>query len=287
LAHLSADLLGWFQSAAQAMANLPLGYYALYMLAGALVGFLAGLLGIGGGMMLVPMLSAIFTAQQFAPDHIVHLCLATGMASVIFTSSSSVRSHHARGAVDWHIVKRMALPMILGTLSSSFASGWIEQKTLALGFVAIVYGGAYQIYTGKKPKAGRTMPSTPWLWVFGLPIGFICGFVSAGGTFLTVPLMLYFGVAMHTAVGTGAALGVPVALFGTLGFILSGWKIPGLPDPHLGFVFLPALIALVAVSVLTAPLGANLAHRLPTQTLKKVFALSLFLVATRMLVKYW
>jgi uncharacterized protein len=275
------------QSFIASFTSVSLGFFALYLLAGAFVGFLAGLLGIGGGMMLVPMLSAIFTAQNFAPDHIVHMALATGMASVIFTSSSSVRAHHAKGAVDWSIVKRIVLPMMLGTLSSSFASGWIEQKTLAIGFVAIVYGGAYQIYTGKKPAPGKTMPSTPWLWAFGLPIGFICGFVSAGGTFLTVPLMLYFGVPMISAVGTGAALGVPVAIFGTVGFILSGWTIPGLPDPHLGFVIVPALCALVIVSVMTAPLGAKLAHRLPTQTLKKVFALSLFLVATQMLVKYW
>jgi uncharacterized protein len=284
---LIADIFAWFQIAAHAFTNIPISFYALYLLAGAFVGFLAGLLGIGGGMMLVPMLSAIFTAQHFAPDHIVHMALATGMASVIFTSSSSVRAHHAKSAVDWSIVKRMVLPMMLGTLSSSFASGWIEQKTLAIGFVAIVYGGAYQIYSGKKPAHGKTMPSTLWLWAFGLPIGFICGFVSAGGTFLTVPLMLYFGVPMISAVGTGAALGVPVAIFGTIGFILSGWKVPGLPDPHLGFVIIPALFALVVVSVLTAPFGAKLAHRLPTQTLKKVFALSLFLVATRMLVKYW
>jgi uncharacterized protein len=284
---LSADLANWFHTAIESSANISLVFFALYLMAGAFVGFLAGLLGIGGGMMLVPMLSAIFTAQAFAPDHIVHLSLATGMASVIFTSSSSVRSHHARGAVDWGIVKRMVLPMTMGTLGSSFASGWIDQKTLALGFCAIVYGGAYQIYTGKKPSAGASMPGTSTLWLFGLPIGFICGFVSAGGTFLTVPLMLYFGVPMHTAVGTGAALGIPVAVFGTIGFILSGWKIPGLPEPHLGFVYIPALFALVVVSVLTAPVGANLAHRLPTQTLKKVFALSLFLVATRMLVKYW
>jgi uncharacterized protein len=284
---LIAELSTWFQTATHAVAGISWGYWVLYLLAGGFVGFLAGLLGIGGGMMLVPMLTALYSAQNFAPDHLVHLALGTGMASVIFTSSSSVRSHHAKGGVDWDIVKRMVLPMILGTLISSFASGWINQKTLALGFVAIVYGGAYQIYTGKKPSAEKTMPSTPWLWVFGLPIGFICGFVSAGGTFLTVPLMLYFGVPMRTAVGTGAALGVPVAVFGAMGFIMSGWKIPGLPEPHLGFVYLPALLALVLVSMLTAPYGANLAHRLPTQTLKKVFACSLFLVATRMLIKYW
>jgi uncharacterized protein len=275
------------QSLVDSIASISLSYFALYLLAGALVGFLAGLLGIGGGMMLVPMLSAIYTAQHFAPNHIVHLALGTGMASVIFTSSSSVRAHHARGTVDWSIVKRMVLPMVLGTLGSSFASGWIDQKTLAIGFVIIVYGGAYQIYSGKKPAPGKTLPSTAWLWGFALPIGFICGFVSAGGTFLTVPLMLYFGVPMINAVGTGAALGVPVAIFGAIGFMMSGWNTPGLPDPHLGFVYLPALFALVLVSVLTAPMGAKLAHRLPTKTLKKVFALSLFLVATRMLFKYW
>jgi uncharacterized protein len=269
------------------LANVSLTYFALYLLVGGFIGFLAGLLGIGGGMMLVPILSALFTAQHFAPDHIVHLALATGMASVIFTASSSVRAHHGKGAVDWSIVKRMALPMILGTLASSFSSGWIDQKTLAIGFVTIVYFGAYQIYTGKKPLAGRSMPSTSWLWILSMPIGFICGLVSAGGTFLTVPLMVYFGVPLRTAVGTGAALGIPVAIFGTIGFILSGLNVAGLPNPHLGFVYLPTLLALVVISVLTAPLGANLAHRLPTAILKKIFALSLFLVATRMLLKYW
>jgi uncharacterized protein len=269
------------------LATFSLTYFVLYLLVGAFIGFLAGLLGIGGGMMLVPILSALFTAQHFAPDHIVHLALATGMASVIFTASSSVRAHHGKGAVDWGIVKRMALPMILGTLASSFSSGWIDQKTLAIGFVSIVYFGAYQIYTGKKPVAGRSMPSTSWLWVLSMPIGFICGLVSAGGTFLTVPLMVYFGVPLRTAVGTGAALGIPVAIFGTLGFVMSGLQVAGLPNPHLGFVYLPALLALVVISVLTAPLGADLAHRLPTAILKKIFALSLFLVATRMLLKYW
>ena len=262
-------------------------YLLLYLVVGTFIGFFAGLLGIGGGMMMVPILSAIFTAQQFAPDHIVHLCLGTAMASVMFTSSSSVLAHNARGAVDWSIVKSMFLPMIMGTLASSLASGWIDQKSLALGFVCIVYFGAWQIWTGKKPKPGRTMPSTLWLWLIGFPIGFICGFVSAGGTFLTVPFMLYSGIAMHTAVGTGAALGIPVALFGTIGFVLSGWRVGNLPDPHLGFVYLPALGALVLASVLTAPMGAKLAHKLPTQTLKRIFALSLFCVASQMLYKYW
>ncbi len=270
-----------------AFTQISPAWLALYLAAGAFIGFLAGLLGIGGGMMLVPILSAIFTAQRFAPDHIVHLALGTAMASVMFTSSSSVRAHHAMGSVDWSIVRRMVWPMMLGTLGSSFASGWIDQKSLALGFVCIVYFGAWQIWTGKKPDAGRTMPALPWLWAVGLPIGFICGFVSAGGTFLTVPFMLYSGVPMRTAVGTGAALGVPVAVFGTIGFVLSGSRVPGLPDPHLGFVYIPALIALVVVSVMTAPVGARTAHRMPVATLKKIFAFSLFVIATRMLLKYW
>jgi uncharacterized protein len=262
-------------------------YLSLTMVAGAFIGFFAGLLGIGGGMMLVPILSAIFSAQQFAPDHVVHLALATGMASVIFTSSSSVRTHHAKGAVDWGIAKQLVWPMMLGAFVSSAASGLFEQRTLAMGFVVIVYGGAYQIWSGKKPQAAGGLPSLPLLWLFGVTVGFICGFVSAGGTFLTVPFMLYCGVAMHTAVGTGAALGIPVALLSTIGFMISGWNEPSLPEPHLGFVYLPALLALVVASVVTAPYGARLAHRLPVQTLKRIFALSLFLVATRMLWKYW
>jgi uncharacterized membrane protein YfcA len=258
-----------------------------YLLVGLFVGFLAGLLGIGGGMTLVPVLAALFAAQALAPEHTVHLALGTGMASVMFTSSASVREHHRHGAVDWSIVARMVPGMICGTLLSTVASGWISQRALALAFALIVYAGATQIMIGRKPAATRTLPGRVPLLGVGVIIGVIAGLVSAGGTFLTVPFMLFCGVAMHTAIGTGAAIGIPVAVVGTIGYIMSGLKIGGLPEWTLGFVYLPALAALVVGSVITAPFGARAAHRLPVQTLKRVFAVLLYVLATKMLVTYW
>jgi uncharacterized membrane protein YfcA len=262
-------------------------WFAAYIAVGACVGFLAGLLGIGGGMTLVPILAALFSAQALAPDHAVHMALATGMASVMFTSTASVREHHRLGSVDWSIVRRLAPGMIAGTLLSTLASGWVAQRTLALSFAVIVYAGAIQLLLGKKPHAARTLPGPAATVGIGLVIGIICGLVSAGGAFLTVPFMLFCGVVMHTAIGTAAAVGIPVAVIGTIGFVVAGWRVEALPPHTLGFVFLPALVALVIGSVITAPFGARLAHRLPVATLKRVFAGLLIVLATKMVVSYW
>jgi len=253
-----------------------------YVVTGAFVGFLAGLLGIGGGMTLVPVLAAMFSAQHFAPDHTVHLALGTGMASVMFTSSASVRTHHRLGGVDWSLVRRMGPAMVTGTLLATALSGWVPQRALALSFAAIVYAGATQILLGRKPGAGRTLPSTPALLAIGLVIGVVCGLVSAGGAFMTVPFMLFCGLAMTTAIGTGAALGVPVAVVGTLGYVFSGRQAPDLPPLALGFVHGPALLGIVAGSMLTAPWGARAAHRMPVATLRRIFAGLLFVLATKM-----
>lgn len=264
-----------------------MAWFAGYVAVGAFVGFLAGLLGIGGGMTLVPILAAIFAAQSLAPDHIVHMALGTGMASVIFTSSASVREHHRHGAVDWTIVRRLVPGMVAGTLLSTFASGWITQRTLALSFAVIVYAGAVQLLLGKKPSAARTLPGPAGTFSVGLLIGIVCGLVSAGGAFLTVPFMLFCGVVMHTAIGTAAAVGIPVAVIGTIGFVASGWRVEALPAYTLGFVYLPALVGLVIGSIVTAPFGARAAHRLPVATLKRVFAGLLIILATKMVVTYW
>jgi uncharacterized protein len=257
-----------------------------YVAAGAFVGFFAGLLGIGGGMTLVPILAAMFAAQQLAPDHTVHLALGTGMASIMFTSSASVRTHHRLGGVEWSMVRRMGPGMVAGSLLATALSGWLPQRVLALSFAAIVYAGATQILLGKRPAAGRTLPGTPALLSVGLLIGVVCGLVSAGGAFMTVPFMLFCGVAMTTAIGTGAALGVPVAIVGTLGYMFSGRQVADLPPLALGFVYGPALLGIVAGSVLTAPLGARAAHRMPVTTLRRVFAGLLYVLATKMLWTY-
>ena len=262
-------------------------WLAIYALTGAAIGFFAGLLGIGGGMTLVPILAAMFTAQALTTDHNVHLALATAMASAAITSSASVREHHRHGAVDWRVVKRMLPGMMTGSLLATLASGWFTQRALAIAFALIVYVAATQMLLGKKPHATRTLPTAVPMFFIGMGIGVLSGLVSAGGTFLLLPAMLYCGIAMHTAIGTGAAIGIPVTFIGTLGYIAAGWRVADLPDYRLGFVFVPALIALVAGSIVTAPIGARMAHRLPVMTLKRIFALVMYLLATKMLVSYW
>ena len=258
-----------------------------YAVTGVLVGFLAGMLGTGGGMIVVPVLAAMFLAQGLAIEHTVHMALGTAMASIVFTSTASAREHHKHAAVDWQIVRRMMPGMLLGALLSTLASGWIPQRSLALAFAVLVYAGATQILLGTKPGAHATMPGA--LPVFGVStvIGAICGLVSAAGAFLTVPFMLFYGVRMHTAIGTGAAIGIPVAVAGTIGYIISGWHVATLPPWSLGFVLLPALAMLVVGSVITAPIGARYAHKLPVRTLRRVFACLLYLLATKMVVTYW
>ncbi|MEN3296738.1 MAG: uncharacterized protein V7642_5991 [Burkholderiales bacterium] len=261
-------------------------WFIAYVAAGAVIGLLAGLLGIGGGMTVVPVLAALFTAQHFAPDHVVHLALGTAMASIIFTSASSVRAHYKLGGVDFGIVQRMVPGMVLGSLASTLASGWIAQRHLALAFTVIVYLGATQILLNKKPSAARTLPDARTLFAVGIVIGIICGLVSAGGAFLTVPFMLWCGVPMRIAIGTAAMIGIPLAVVGTVGFLISGWNVPHLPSDALGFVSLIALIGLVSGSMVTAPFGARLAHRLPVVALKRIFACLLYVLATKMLITY-
>ena len=257
-----------------------------YVFMGAVVGVLAGLLGIGGGMTLVPVLAAMFAAQHFAPDHVVHLALATSMASIIFTSGASVREHWKLGGVDFTIVKRMAPGMVVGSLVATMASSRIPQRWLAMTFAIIVYLGATQILFNRKPAAARTLPGAAPLVAIGIVIGAVCGLVSAGGAFLTVPFMLWCGVPMRTTIGTAAMIGIPVAVVGTAGYIYSGWQIAGLPPATLGFIVLPALVGLVCGSVVTAPYGARMAHRLPVLTIKRIFAGLLYVLATKMLLSY-
>lgn len=262
-------------------------WFGAYVLAGAFVGVLAGLLGIGGGMTLVPVMAALFAAQHFAPDHVVHMALATCMASIVFTSGSSVREHLKFDGVDFNIVKRMTPGLVLGSLLATSVSAWIPQRHLALSFSVIVFFGATQIMFNKKPKAGRSLPSAGPLFFVGLVIGIIAGLVSAGGAFLTIPFMLWCGVPMKKTIGTGAMMGIPLAVVGTIGYIISGWSVPGLPSDAVGFISIIALAGIVCGSVVTAPFGARLAHRLPVATLRRIFACLLYVLAAKMLWTYW
>lgn len=252
---------------------------------GAAVGFAAGLLGIGGGMLLVPFMTMLLTAKHFPEEYIVHMAIATSLATIMFTSISSVRAHHARGAVLWPVVKLLAPGILIGSWAGPWIGSQMNSSTLALSFAVFVAFSATQMLLDKKPAATRVLPNPPGMLGAGGVIGTLAGLVGAGGGFVSVPFMTWCNVKIHNAVATSAALGFPIALAGTLSNIYFGLKAPDLPAGTLGFIYLPALVVVSMASVTTAPVGAKVAHTLPVKTLKKIFAVLLYCLAGYMLYK--
>ncbi|MDM0086144.1 MULTISPECIES: sulfite exporter TauE/SafE family protein [unclassified Variovorax] len=249
-------------------------------------GFLAGLLGIGGGMVMVPFITIILGQRGVAPDLAVKMAIATSMATIVFTSVSSVRAHHKRGAVRWDIVKRLSPGIVVGSLVGSLGVfALLKGTALAIFFALFVGFSATQMFLDKKPAPTRQMPGTGGQFAAGGVIGFISGLVGAGGGFISVPFMTWCNVAIHNAVATSAALGFPIAVANVVGYVLSGTTVQGLPAGAFGYIWLPALVVIAACSVFTAPLGARAAHSLPVKKLKRVFASVLYLLAAYMLWK--
>ncbi|ASM78353.1 membrane protein [Vitreoscilla filiformis] len=255
---------------------------------GLCAGFLAGLLGIGGGMLMVPFLTMILSGRGVGADMAVKMAIATSMATILFTSLSSVRAHHRRGAVRWEIVRGIAPGIVLGgLLAGAGAFAVLKGHTLALVFGLFVAFSATQMLQGKKPAASRQMPGWGGQTAAGTGIGFISGLVGAGGGFISVPFMTWCNVPIHHAVATSAALGFPIALANTVGYIVGGWNLPpGVPGT-LGYLYLPALAVIASCSVLMAPLGARTAHAMNVAQLKRAFAVLLYALAAYMLWKAW
>ncbi|MES2424603.1 MAG: sulfite exporter TauE/SafE family protein, partial [Pseudomonadota bacterium] len=249
-------------------------------------GFLAGLLGIGGGMLMVPFLTIILSGRGVGPDLSVKMAIATSMATILFTSIASVRAHHKRGAVRWDLVKGLAPGIVLGgAIASLGVFAILKGSWLALFFAGFVGFSATQMFLDKKPAPTRQMPGTAGQIAAGGVIGFLSGLVGAGGGFVSVPFMTWCNVAIHNAVATSAALGFPIALANIVGYIISGQSVQNLPPLSVGYIWLPALVVIASGSVLTAPLGARVAHKLPVKKLKRVFASILYLLAGYMLWK--
>jgi uncharacterized protein len=249
-------------------------------------GFLAGLLGVGGGMVLVPFLTAMFSVQGFAPELVVKMAIATAMATIMFTSISSARAHHLKGAVQWQLVKAIAPGIVLGASIASWGIfSFVKGQALALFFAVFVGINATQMLRNRPPKPSGQMPPKWGQAAMGVVIGLISGLVGAGGGFISVPWMTRCNVPMHKAIATSAALGFPIAVFNVMGFVLAGWSVPNLPQGCAGYIYLPALLVIASASVCMAPLGAKAAHILPVKTLKRVFALLLYALAAYMLQK--
>lgn len=259
--------------------------WTAYIVLGLFAGFVAGLLGVGGGLIIVPVLVFIFTAHQFAEPYVVHLALGTAFASIVFTSISSFRAHHQHGAVDWKLWREISPGVVTGTLLGTVIAAYLSATFLKIFFVAFLFFVATQMLLDIKPKPERALPRLPGMFGVGNVIGAISSFVGIGGGTLSIPFMTWCNVSLHRAIGTSAAIGLPIAVAGAVGYAANGLLVQSaLPTYSVGFIYLPALLAIVLASILTAPFGARLAHRLPVKKLKKIFALLLYILGVRMVI---
>lgn len=254
-------------------------------LIGTVTGFLAGLLGIGGGMIMVPFVTMILTARGYPADYTVKAAVATSLATICFTSLSSVRAHNRRGAVLWPIVKVLAPGILVGSVLGAQIAVALPGKMLGIFFAIFVAFSATQMLLNRKPKPSRTMPGPLATFGVGNVIGLLSALVGAGGAFVSVPFMTWCNVKIHDAVGTSAALGFPIALAGTAGYIWAGMGMEQMPPGSFGYLYLPGLAIIATASMLLAPVGARTAHRMDIAPLRRVFAFVLYGLAAYFLLR--
>ena len=249
-------------------------------LLGCCTGFLAGLLGIGGGILMVPFLTILLDIKGFPHEYGVKMAVATSLATICFTSLTSVWAHHKRGAVLWPVVWRLTPGILLGSMLGSQLAVALPAKVLGVMFATFIAFSATQMFLDRKPKPGRALPGWIGTSSFGMLIGGLASLVGAGGAFVSVPFMTWCNVRIHNAVATSAALGFPVALAGTVGYILAGQNMPQMPPGSFGYLYLPGLLVISTASMIVAPLGARTAHSMDIRPLKRVFAVVLYGLAT-------
>jgi uncharacterized membrane protein YfcA len=261
-------------------------WIVLYMALGTCVGFLAGLLGLGGGGILVPLLAAIFTYQGIGGDSVMHLALGTALTCMIISSTASVRAHAARGTVVWRVVGSMALGIMLGAFLATQIAAYIHSTYIALFFALFMAMVAAQMFLNWKPKPSQTPMTFNGLMATGMGIGSVSALAAVGGGFLTVVYLGYKNVDMKKAIGTSAAIGFPIAVTGAAGYMISGWShTSGIPYT-LGYVYVPALLAISISSVIAAPYGVRCSHGLPETSLKKIFAVISLMLSIKMFVSF-
>ena len=258
----------------------------IYGVVGLLAGFMAGLLGIGGGIIIVPGLLFGFTVLGLSEDFSLHTALGTSLASIVFISVASIKAHHERGYVRWDIFKRILLGVLLGTFVGAQLVRYMPAKLLQGILILFLFTIALQMLLDLQPKATRQLPAFPGLTFVGIGIGFVSSFIGVGGGSLSLPYMNACNIPTREAIGTSAAIGLPIALAGALGNIVNTMGRPELPSWSIGFIYLPALCLIVVMSMPMASLGAKIAHKLPVPTLKKIFATMLVCIATRMIYSF-
>jgi uncharacterized membrane protein YfcA len=258
-------------------------WWIAYLLTGLVVGFFAGMLGLGGGVVLVPLMVFLFTAQHFPEDRVLQLALGTSLTSIIFTSLSGLRAHHKHGAVRWDIVRDAAPGLVLGTLLGTLVAEKLPSRYLAIVFVLFVSYSAVQLFRDAEPKPSRTLPGRPGMWTTSGAIGLISSLAGAGGGIVTIPLMIMCNVPIRSAIGTSSALLLPIAGAGAIGYVWTGFGKDHLPPLSIGYVYLPALVGIVVGTLITVPWGAQAAHSMPVSRLRKMFAVIVVALAAKML----
>lgn len=259
----------------------------IFLSLGAFVGFMAGLLGIGGGGILVPLLVTIFIYLQVDTAHVLHLALGTSMACIVVTSLSSLLAHHKQKAVDWKLVKKMAPWMILGTFSATFIATQLSTRVLAVFFSLFMAYVSLQMFKNRTPNTHQASPKQVELTLISFLIGMISALVSIGGGSLTVPYLNWRSYSIKVAIATSAALGFPIAIAGSIGYFINGMSANIELPNTLGFVYLPAIIFISVTSFITAPWGAKVAHKLPVKTLKRAFGILLIVLSLKMLMEFY
>ncbi|WOT04349.1 sulfite exporter TauE/SafE family protein [Shewanella youngdeokensis] len=257
--------------------------FCICLALGSIIGFMAGLLGIGGGLIAVPALLYFLPNVGVPFEHLPHVAIATSLAAIILTSLSSALAHNKRGNIPWGLFKPMLPGFVVGAICSGFVSKLIDASNLQQAFAFFVVLMALQMAFPIKPSANESMPKAAFLFIAAAVIALIAGLMGIGGGVLLVPFLTWCGLQMRNAVGFAAATGLLIALFGSIGYSLAGWNLTALPQGTFGFIYVPALVGIVITSMLTAPLGAKAATKWPTALLKKIFAGFLAIVGLKLM----
>lgn len=258
-------------------------WWLAYPLLGVVVSLIAGMFGVGGGLVLVPVLYMLFTAQGFPHEHVMHVALGTTMVSMIVTTTFSMNVHRKLGNIDWSIARIMAVGLAIGSIVGSMIASSLPTRPLTLIFACIVVGASTNMIRNFKPAPTRTLPGTTAQGIVSFVIGIIAALTAATGGFLVTPYLAWHNVPMKRAIGTTSAIGIPVAIGGGISYFLSGLSAQNLPPLTYGFVCLPALIGIICCSSLFVTTGAKLVSRMDGDKIRRFFGLYLLLVAIKML----
>lgn len=255
--------------------------FSVYLLTGMVAGFFAGLLGIGGGLIIVPVLTTVFVLF-LTGEHLVHIAIGTSMATILVTSLSAVKAHQKEAAVQWDLFKTLTPGVVIGGLLGSLIAHLISAGFLAKLFAVIETAIAFKLLLNIQPSPHRQLPGLLAQSLASTVIGSLSTLVGIGGGTLTTPYLVWHNVSIRLAIATSSAVSLPIAAAGTLGFMISGWQVTELPHYTTGYIYWPAFIGISLASFFTAPIGSRLTHRLPVKTLQKAFGILLLILAIKM-----